>query len=305
MKPTDVLELRESIIGQWFGPDGGLLDGMPTTTENLARISVVSLVQAECFYWADWTCDALASAGPHLPLAWLLQPSLLPVNKGFFYFERSLPLPSDVPGEGLRAISWAPVVQAKGRNLAIALGSGSLTPGAEHSSIIISFFMDLPNRRVPLPVSAYEFPFGRPLQEVQDEIERIQDVPTKTFLRSQRTIAKLRYFGAALSFLDQRIVQSHREHADRHTVRRLQRIRPTDVVPEVQVIRLRRVEPLDRESHDGPVDWSCQWIVRGHWRMAWLPSLSIHQPVWVRPHVKGPADKPLKLPEERIFAVVR
>lgn len=35
------------------------------------------------------------------------------------------------------------------------------------------------------------------------------------------------------------------------------------------------------------------WVVRGFWRNHWYASQAVHRPVWIAPHVRGPADKPL------------
>lgn len=90
-------------------------------------------------------------------------------------------------------------------------------------------------------------------------------------------------------------------HYDRASIRRLAR---ENREPErVRVIELRRRMPStgnaesDREYHH-------QWIVRGHWRKQWYPSLDLHRPVWIAPHVKGPEDAPL-LGGEKVYALKR
>lgn len=74
----------------------------------------------------------------------------------------------------------------------------------------------------------------------------------------------------------------------------------------VRVVELRRKQAKAEHSgeHDA-VDWSHQWIVSGHWRQQWYPSLNANRPRWIMPYVKGPEDKPLKPPRAKVFAVVR
>lgn len=90
------------------------------------------------------------------------------------------------------------------------------------------------------------------------------------------------------------------------------RARRANIPDRVTVVALRR-----SESHphgDGDVDWHHRWLVRGHWR--WQ-HVSEHHPlaepdpdggfrarVWVRPHVKGPEDKPLHL-TDKVYALLR
>lgn len=64
----------------------------------------------------------------------------------------------------------------------------------------------------------------------------------------------------------------------------------------VRVMSLRRALP-DRDTQapeDGTRDYSCRWLVSGHWRQHWYPKRQVHRPVWIAPHVKGPQDKPLR-----------
>ena len=49
------------------------------------------------------------------------------------------------------------------------------------------------------------------------------------------------------------------------------------------------------------VDWKHRWIVRGHLRAQWYPSLQAHRVIYVPPHVKGPEDKPLKTRVSRVI----
>lgn len=97
---------------------------------------------------------------------------------------------------------------------------------------------------------------------------------------------------------------------DRHTVRRAVRsIRQG----EVSVITLRRMVTLEDGGDYDPreVDWTCRWLVQGHWRHLESydgPRHAAHDDgghctacgarvTWVKPYLKGPEDKPLKSTE--------
>lgn len=64
----------------------------------------------------------------------------------------------------------------------------------------------------------------------------------------------------------------------------------------VRIIHLRRL----LEHHDAPGsepasrEYTCRWLVRGHWRSQWFPKRQVHRPVWIAPHIKGPDDKPFR-----------
>lgn len=61
---------------------------------------------------------------------------------------------------------------------------------------------------------------------------------------------------------------------------------------EVTVIKLRRPRHQPTEA-EREVNWTHRWIVGGHWRDQWYPSLGLHRQVWINPYVKGPDDGPL------------
>jgi hypothetical protein len=62
--------------------------------------------------------------------------------------------------------------------------------------------------------------------------------------------------------------------------------------PTVRVITLRRPSSAPADDTDPERQYHHQWIVRGHWRNQWYPSVQDHRPVWIAPHIKGPEDAP-------------
>jgi hypothetical protein len=85
--------------------------------------------------------------------------------------------------------------------------------------------------------------------------------------------------------------------------------------PEVNVIRLRRMTDRPVDDHEVQhvhIDWSCRWLVQGFHRHNSSYEVARHHAVpdsgqgnkvcavcggsitWVRPHIKGPPDKPLR-----------
>lgn len=67
----------------------------------------------------------------------------------------------------------------------------------------------------------------------------------------------------------------------------------------VRVLHLRRlVRDHGQTEDDSPGrEYTCRWMVRGHWRQQWYPSRGVHRPIWINPHIKGPDDKPLRTGE--------
>jgi hypothetical protein len=75
---------------------------------------------------------------------------------------------------------------------------------------------------------------------------------------------------------------------------------------KVTVVRLRR-PAQEREKSDDPksVDWTHRWIVGGHWRNQFYPSIGVHRQIWISPYVKGPDELPLEVKKVRVFEFVR
>ena len=116
----------------------------------------------------------------------------------------------------------------------------------------------------------------------------------------------LRVAFALFQFVRQRLLIATPERADRATRRRLE-ARGWEAEPTVRVVRLRAAD-YRRQPTDAPgsVEWSCRWLVRGHWRQQpHGPGRRQVRPVWILPHVKGPPDKELRPTPATVFAVVR
>jgi len=75
--------------------------------------------------------------------------------------------------------------------------------------------------------------------------------------------------------------------------------------PIIKVIQLRRRSTATNADESVSIDYSCRWLVRGHWRNQFYPGSKSHRPRYIQPYVKGPDDKPLKPTKTSLFAVVR
>lgn len=71
--------------------------------------------------------------------------------------------------------------------------------------------------------------------------------------------------------------------------------------PEVTLVDLRRLRvPQDPENGAGEGRaYRHRWVVSGHWRNAWRPSVGEHRKTWIEAHVKGPDGAPM-LARERV-----
>jgi hypothetical protein len=75
---------------------------------------------------------------------------------------------------------------------------------------------------------------------------------------------------------------------------------------QITVVTLRRPRHAPNEDYEPKnVDWTHRWLVSGHWRNQYFPSIDMHRQIWVGSYVKGPDDKPLKIRKVRIFELVQ
>ena len=96
-----------------------------------------------------------------------------------------------------------------------------------------------------------------------------------------------------------------RERLSRARRREAQRLgMPRDASEYVTVMRLRRAKTHADHDAGHPVEYSCQWVVRGHWRNQWYPSERRHRQRFIPAYVKGPTDKPLRV-TDRVVEFVR
>jgi hypothetical protein len=110
---------------------------------------------------------------------------------------------------------------------------------------------------------------------------------------------------ASMFFLDSEWIGEERETLPRHERRKYERERQP--VPEVKTVVLRRSarEGSAHSAGDGSREYSCQWIVSGHWRKQYYPSKGEYAPKYIAPYPKGPVDKPLRTPRPTVYVAKR
>lgn len=231
-----------------------------------------------------------------------VEASDLPSECGFLWLDKPF-VRSDATGDSYyaRVITWAP--QSVRRD-------GDVLPGVRVT--VWSDWEPLPgvadSRRLEnwsangplLMAMTCVVPFGSSFDGLHDD-----QVP-----------AVLHYVHAVWLLLGTEVAVVERTSVPRQVRKRAQ---ATIRQHEVRVVTLRRaihqVDPDGREHRD--IDWSCRWLVRGFWRHRWGYGTvgRFHEGqgdggdpphclacgarvTWVRPHVKGPDDRPLKAVEK-------
>lgn len=249
------------------------------------------LEAGETYYWAPQLCEVIQQAAGDLPGTWQWHPEMLPTREGFVWFAK--PIHFDwFATEGDMGEPLPPVVLA-----AIGWGSGRNNNG----SLAVNVVGFAPGEHHIMPLLILQLRHG---QSIADRMADESSLKLEgRYFTTGSTMFSV--FGACLSFLEQRVFVTPQRRAERHARRRLERQGYVHE-PVIRVVELRRKQAKSEHSSDHEsVEWSHQWVVSGHWRNQWYPSLNAHQPRWILPYVKGPEDAPLKPPRAKVFAVVR
>lgn len=98
-----------------------------------------------------------------------------------------------------------------------------------------------------------------------------------------------------LSFLNSPFIPKRTERLDGAFRRSSRRVgwseRDEDAVTFVDLRSVFR-EPAGTALAESSAAYRHRWVVRGHHRAQWYPSLSAHKVIWIAPHIKGPEDAP-------------
>jgi hypothetical protein len=269
-----------SLIGHAIGDDVG---------RGLALNQLALLKRAEAYSWTADTASAAWLAARTIPADSLVSLSTLPGSAGWWWFVEPLPI-QIAPDQRLHAVLWAVT-----------------DDGIEFGAYALD------KRFMPMLALSWTWPHGTSWQTMTD------DMSAQRFLLIKRSdlssqdghlaIASVsRLFLAGCAWLGQRVVSITSGNIERHRRKQLQRETGFQLVSnEVRVIQLRRAEAVSSTaSSDGePVEWSCRWIVNGHWRNQYYASTSERKLIYIMPFVKGPSDKPLKVPQHVVYEVSR
>lgn len=116
---------------------------------------------------------------------------------------------------------------------------------------------------------------------------------------------EMRWVFTAMHLMAQRLAMTV-EHRTSPMARESARRKKLAITPMLKVVTLRRMEadrPAGGEYQHR--DWQWKWIVDGHWRNQWYESEQLHRRIFIESYVKGPDDKPLKLPGHTLYKVQR
>lgn len=246
------------------------------------------------------------------------------------------PLRSGAPAEGLRALSVSSYRRVSfedgmyAAELSMALQTGAFAHAqqrpvrpdqleGEHTNLVMDDEGDLVDMNVgPVPPQVGHghtaaslhgetwMPLGRSDWPAEDAIGAapwdMDDNTRRSFVEDRKVVAAF-FTLVHQEGIASRIVRK----AERQAMRRTERAGVDRRLSTVQVVTLRRLHRTESEPGDDSQkrQYDHRWLVAGHWR--WQPcgpGRLERRLTYVRPHVKGPEDKPLRTPT-RVNAWVR
>lgn len=280
--------LQEWFYGQFPSPDtfhefARTMD--PSSTEEEHRADLMGAIHGDTYFVSGEIMEMIITAAAELPETVILQSSQIPSRTGFVLFEQSY---TDI------AMDSTIEEDKSACGFSFALIDYLAT---EQQALRISMLAYVPNGRTAFPGPTIYWIVGDPLSS-------LREMPGR-YPITERDIGFIRVVASLLLFIDQDIVVAGRRHANRATQRKLERSKHPLEEPVVRVITLRKKRYEHHASDESERVYHHRWLVRGHWRNQWYPSLGIHQPKWIAPYIKGPDDTPLKPSRASIYAVVR
>ena len=302
-----VIRNREEVLKHWRSGHGG----GKVTGEELHSGWLVDrkLLKASApFAWTKETTRAVLEASKSIPLDTEINKWNVDSPAVWWYFEEPLPFQTvHNPKLLVRALNfgWIPTEDASFGMPCIAW----IDP-------------ELPVKYHVSPSMTWEWQPGQTLGDMLDATrnhhkmlyskggkwEDKQHTSDETFMASLEGLA--RFMLAGLVWINQKVVTASPDHVERHIRKEFNR-KTGQSISTVQVVQLRRAEhrhgeTKTTETEESVREYSHRWVVSGHWRnQPCGPKSGDRRLTYILPYVKGPDDKPLLEPRQKIYEVRR
>jgi hypothetical protein len=153
----------------------------------------------------------------------------------------------------LSALTWAKVIHPT----AVRSSSECAVSYGPHRDVKMCFAAEITNPlRIPNPDHDPTF---------EDEVRAIY-----------------RCIGSASMFVEQQpAAESGTVRVGKHVAQQADHLH---VSPTCSVVHMRRLDHRrhgDAAEHETAAEWQCQWLVRGHWRQPFYPSVNRYVPRWI------------------------
>lgn len=289
-------DLGQRVIREWAAAE---VQGQPLKTvvyASMIEAEADKLRGADPIFIAAEMSDLIDAARETFKPEAFVETDVLTDN-GFVYFEKPLALiDRSKKTVSLGAFSWQPIVSSDEddhrRGLAISFYS---TADAEWDDFHVE------HRRWMLQVGAPKLTLLHlaPVWFDLDFSGELVDADTGLYTGADSWWKAIQ---VTLRLMQQTIATRESMQLPRGERRRMERA--DLLVRPVVVVKLRRSREHKETESEKNVEWSHRWIVGGHWRNQFFPTLKAHRQVWISPYVKGPDEKPL-IVKRHAFELVR
>lgn len=336
MNASQVLDQQVALVDrlatkEYVAYAGGLLDAdrwRDIEPESFCRSTRHALRVAYAYHVAAPMVPLVERAAAELPDAAHIEPEHLPTQAGFVWFDQQVRLRVPDALAGFRDLVVADGdqgVACKVRAMSWISTSGPATKAgrdvgmpAEVPGVLLHLYADLEDYHglgidrlmaeqlptdVDNSVQGLRVVCGRLLVEHFVFLPYHMRVGPGAYPVDDGSTVDdpMRIILAYWLLLSQTIVDVREELADRPSRRRAIR---AGVPGRVTVVQLRRTHAPQGHS-ESIVEWSHQWVVRGHWRRQPCGiDRSERRMVWINPYVKGPEDAPLVV-TDKVYTLVR
>jgi len=274
----------------------------PPVYAHLDQMVSATLSSAAPFGWTHEMADLCWHAAESLPEDERFEESLMPagVSAFFWWFERPLSM----------VCEWRDPYQEFNCDEIVAL-LGVNVPSSRTLQIfeLRDWRADSPKRgpvRFLLTLNHLKIPWGESVTDLlqpNPEIAKVRALGVQPY--SWSSLASARFVLAACLFLQTRVVQLREVPLERHTRKRFTKELEIAEAPAFRVVHLRERTPTTTgQHHESEIEHHCRWMVRKHTRWQRYRD-GHHRPTMVKAHIKGPPDKPLKMPARPFFKVDR
>lgn len=259
----------------------GVTDETEFTVEEMVGGLASSLIRATadgCYAVSSEISDLIFQSSASIPV-FTLQPTDLPSPNGYVWLDGGVPL-TDARDMivVVRAFTWTTIEGSRGPAIMIGYITDASDPRDQYFSELSPMVRQLPfvSR---LYMGGCRWDFGEELAViVEDRAQWAQLV------------------AAFFRFINEEYVAVERGTGSRQGQRRRQRAK---LSTDVTLVRLRRsASPSTRSEDPQHREYDHRFVVHGHWRNQWYPSINDHRPKWIRAYVKGPEDAPLVVKRE-------
>jgi hypothetical protein len=250
---------------------------------DMGKVEIDMLSTAALYLWRADLLAAMVSASKDLPAPVTLTKELVPTESGLYLFEQAI---------AVEGASRPPIA------------AGWHTISDELLCVWLFAEPWMADQPGPFVSSAsFILQCGVDVLTAQAGDWRRIEAAKESFDLRVGGAAAVRLLTASWLWLKQRVMTEHPAPVAGFARKQAER---AEVDSTVRVIVLRRAADHPHAPQDPEAQaWSCQWLVRGHWRQQFYPATNAHHPLWIEPHVKGPTDKPFKPPTETVFKVER